>query len=240
MIADGKSAGTGSRPGSACASGSSAPSDAGTSALECVRCPYTDCGFVHEASPRAREVTCARCGRTARPRLLRHENILASRASDAAHRLPPPTGDFFVLAEDVRSLWNIGSLFRSADGLGVDHLFLCGISGIPPHPTISRTALGADEVVSWSYVPHAFAVLDAMRARGIRTVVLETGEGARRLRDARRAGPLLLVVGNEVQGVSVEVISRADERVCDCDARAEGEPERGGCCRNRDVALRAG
>jgi len=169
---------------------------------------------LYDAEARARRTICVACGRAVRVRLVRHESALQRRAQlSVGHEVVAREEGLYVLAEDVRSLWNVGSLFRTADGLGVAHLFLCGITGIPPHPDIQRTALGAHEVVSWSYTTHGFAAVDAARRLGCRVVALETTDRSVPLRAALCHRPMLLIVGNEVDGVSPELLERADETV---------------------------
>jgi tRNA G18 (ribose-2'-O)-methylase SpoU len=174
--------------------------------IESARCPL--CAIPYEAEARAAGVTCPGCGRAVRPRLLRHEEALARRAGQAGPRTVR-RGDLYLLAEDVRSLWNVGSLFRSADGLGVAHLFLCGITGIPPHPEISRTALGAEETVSWSYARHGLEAL--AEVPDVPVVALEQTDRSTELAALPR--PLVLVVGHEVQGVSPELLDAAGRHV---------------------------
>lgn len=120
----------------------------------------------------------------------------------------------FVLAEDIRSRWNVGSLFRSMDGLGGLHLFLTGICCTPPDPKIHGSALGAEEAVSWSYTTGALPVLAQARRHGVEIVALESTPRAVDLRHAPRAHPsTLIVVGNEIEGVSPEVLARCDRHV---------------------------
>ena len=123
------------------------------------------------------------------------------------------SGSVALLLDDVRSLWNVGSILRTADGLGAAHVFLCGITGIPPHPRIHETALGAEEAVSWSYLPHPFEVLEGLRRLGVALVALELTSGAVPLEASRSQRPLCLVLGNEPGGVSPEVLEACDEHV---------------------------
>ncbi len=147
-------------------------------------------------------VSCPACGRPCRGRPVRLEAGLAARAA-AAGRRPVRDGRLYLLLEDVRSLWNVGSMFRSADAFGVAHVFLCGITATPPHAEIRRTALGADEAVSWSYHPHAF---DAP-LEGVTLVGLERAAGARPLSTYVPSGSVCLGIGNEPGGLSPELLS---------------------------------
>lgn len=152
-----------------------------------------------------------------RVRLVRHEAALLARQKQAGARLQG-RGRVVLVLDDVRSLWNVGSMFRSADCLGTAHLYLCGITGIPPHRDIHRTALGAEDSVPWSYHPHPFEALDALRAAGARIVALERTADAVALRSVAWEGPIGLVVGNEEGGVAPEVLAACDVS-CDIEMR---------------------
>src|SRR5262249_8045621 len=80
---------------------------------------------------------------------------------------------FTALLEDVRSLWNVGSIFRSADGAGFSHLYLCGITGSPPRKEILKTSLGAEDHVSWQCCAGALDALFPLKDRGVKLVGLE-------------------------------------------------------------------
>lgn len=142
---------------------------------------------------------------------LRHRRLAASVEGAAEVAV------FSAALEDVRSLWNVGSIFRTADGAGFGKLYLCGITGCPPRKEIAKTSLGAEENVAWEYHPGVLDVLPGLRARGVQIVALEKTERSEPLRAAlaRRAlrPPLCLLVGNEVAGVSAEALSQA-ELVC--------------------------
>lgn len=182
--------------------------------MEPARCPYPDCRTVFPVAQLLRDGDCPACARRIRPRPVAHEPALEERRRRAGDRPPPTIADGVCLVlEDVRSLWNVGSAMRTADGLGAAHLFLCGITGIPPHRQIQETALGAEEVVSWSYHPHAFEALAILRAQGAAVVALERTPDSVPLPRARTGRPMGLVLGNEPGGVSPEVLAACDEQV---------------------------
>ena len=108
--------------------------------------------------------------------------------------------------DNVRSLWNVGSIFRTADACGFRHLFLTGISGCPPRPEISKTALGAEEAVAWSYHAVATEALAQPRDEGYVPVAVETSDRAVPIDEFRWPEQVCLVVGNEVAGVSPGLI----------------------------------
>ena len=117
-----------------------------------------------------------------------------------------------VVLDNIRSLNNIGSIFRTSDAFRVDHLCLCGITATPPSPEIHKTALGAEESVAWRYYPTVSDAIGALKAEGYLIVVLEQVKGSVDLRslvyplDARVA----IIAGNEVDGVSQEAVDAAD------------------------------
>lgn len=117
-----------------------------------------------------------------------------------------------VLLDNVRSMYNVGAIFRTADAFLVEELILAGISGIPPHPEITKTALGAEESVEWRHVDDSCAEAERMRNEGWRICVLEQTHNSISLRDfdVKDGERCLLVVGNEVDGVDQRIVDIAD------------------------------
>jgi len=117
-----------------------------------------------------------------------------------------------VALEDVRSMANVGSVFRSCDALGVEALWLVGITPTPPHRDIHKTALGATDTVVWRHFSSSAEMLEAARAAGLRVVAAEQAVGSTPLAGAFLGddAPVLLVFGNEVSGVSDAVLAAAD------------------------------
>ncbi len=117
-----------------------------------------------------------------------------------------------VVADNIRSLHNIGSLFRTADAFDFDGIVLCGISGCPPHPEISKTALGAEESVKWTYQEDAEETVKSLKAEGWKICVLEQVRMSIPLQDFRIAEgeKYVIVGGNEVEGVSQNIVDIAD------------------------------
>jgi tRNA G18 (ribose-2'-O)-methylase SpoU len=118
-----------------------------------------------------------------------------------------------VVCEDIRSLYNVGSIFRTSDGAGVEKLYLCGYTGHPPRPEIEKTALGSVESVPWEYRPNQFEVIRELRGRGYRIVALEHASRSISYEEARYDFPVCLVLGNEVKGVTDELLSLSDMAV---------------------------
>lgn len=123
-----------------------------------------------------------------------------------------------LMADNVRSMMNIGSMLRTADAFNIKEMIMAGISAVPPHPEISKTALGADSSVSWRYAADALEEVVRLKDKGIRIAVLEQTHGSIPLADFNPSNypslyddtGWLLVVGNEVTGVAQEIVDLAD------------------------------
>ncbi len=119
----------------------------------------------------------------------------------------------FALVENVRSLYNVGAIFRTADGAGVTKLFLTGITGHPPQREIHKVALGADENVPWEYFPESVILVEKLKHENIQIVVLEATDSSIPYDKADFRFPVCLVVGHEYNGVSQEIVKRADSLI---------------------------
>jgi|SRR5690625_1003613 len=129
-------------------------------------------------------------------------------------RQSPLEEHFVVLAHNIRSLHNVGSLFRSADAFGVRSLWLSGYTPAPPRPEISKTALGAEESVSWRHLEDPLADLETLRRQGYQIIGLEQAVGSELLTTHRPASPrVCLILGNEVTGIDEELIPMIDRFV---------------------------
>jgi len=125
--------------------------------------------------------------------------------------------EFYVVCDNIRSLENIGSIFRTADALGVKKIFLCGISGKPPHHKIGKTALGAEEVVPWEYHKQVGRLIDKLKKSRINIIALEQNKRAVKYTKLKPKFPLALIVGNEVKGISKKILKKADKIIfCQC------------------------
>ena len=117
-----------------------------------------------------------------------------------------------VVLDDVRSLHNIGAVFRTSDAFLVDCIYLCGITATPPHPEMHKTALGAEYTVDWKYVKDTEEAVNELHARGYTVFAIEQCEGSTML-DKLILEPdkkYAVVLGNEVKGVKQEVVNRCD------------------------------
>lgn len=117
-----------------------------------------------------------------------------------------------VVVDNVRSLNNIGSIFRTCDGFGVERIILCGISATPPSPEIHKTALGAEMSMAWEYTQTTIEAVDRLKSEGVTVCCLEQVMDSVPLQDyAPKPGQkYALVVGNEVDGVDQAVVDAAD------------------------------
>ncbi len=117
-----------------------------------------------------------------------------------------------VVLDNVRSLNNIGAIFRTCDAFAVEGVALCGVSGTPPSPEIHKTALGAENSVDWRYFATTAEAVDTLRAEGHAIICLEQVKGSVSLNDFRAEKGLryALVAGNEVDGVGQEIVDMAD------------------------------
>ena len=118
-----------------------------------------------------------------------------------------------VLLDNVRSMYNVGAFFRTADAAAVEKLYLCGITGYPPKHAISKTALGADETVPWEHAWEPLPVVAQLRARGYEMAAIETTVHAVDLFDWSPRFPVCLVFGHEVDGVRPEISELCDTHV---------------------------
>lgn len=119
--------------------------------------------------------------------------------------------EFYVVCDNIRSLENIGSIFRTADALGVSKIFLCGISGKPPNDKISKTALGAEKTVPFEHVKQTGRLIDKLKKSKINIVALEQDKWAVDYRKFEPKFPLALVVGNEVKGISKSILKKCNK-----------------------------
>ncbi|MFC1481628.1 RNA methyltransferase [Candidatus Neomarinimicrobiota bacterium] len=123
----------------------------------------------------------------------------------ATPRLP-----IYAILENIRSLYNVGSMFRTADALHMSKLYLCGYTGFPPRKELAKTALGAEHTMPWEKHVDAVEVARELRAQGMQIVVLEHTTDAANFWDAPVDFPVCFVVGHEVDGVSDELVALAD------------------------------
>lgn len=117
-----------------------------------------------------------------------------------------------LVLDNVRSLNNVGSVFRTADAFMVEKIYLCGITGTPPHRDIEKTALGATESVAWEHVPDTLELVKKLQADGYLICAVEQAENSTMLNNFQPepGQKYAFVLGNEVMGVEQEVVSLAE------------------------------
>lgn len=117
-----------------------------------------------------------------------------------------------VLLDNVRSMYNVGAVFRTADAFLINKIILTGITGRPPHPEITKTALGAEESVDWIYEEDALVSVEKMKEQGWKICVLEQTHNSMPLQEFKpvKGEKYLLVAGNEVKGVNQNIVDIAD------------------------------
>ncbi|MBP1594315.1 MAG: putative TrmH family tRNA/rRNA methyltransferase [Bacteroidetes bacterium] len=117
-----------------------------------------------------------------------------------------------VVLDEIRSLHNIGSVFRTSDAFRIESIYLCGITATPPHPELHKTALGAEFTVDWKYFENTLDAIDMLKTNGYIVYSIEQAEGSTMLNDLKldQTKKYAIVMGNEVKGVQQEVIDNSD------------------------------
>ena len=117
-----------------------------------------------------------------------------------------------VVLDHVRSLYNVGSVFRSSDAFRIEGVFLCGITARPPHPEIHKTALGAEESVPWKYFERTEDAVSLLKEEGYIVLAVEQCEGSTMLQNFQRQPDrkYAIVLGNEVKGVQQQIVDSCD------------------------------
>jgi tRNA G18 (ribose-2'-O)-methylase SpoU len=117
-----------------------------------------------------------------------------------------------VVLDNIRSLNNIGSVFRTSDAFLIEKIYLCGICATPPNKEIHKTALGATESVAWEYAKDTLALVEKLKAENIEVLAVEQAENSTKLNMfyPKKNQKYAIVMGNEVKGVQQEVVNAAD------------------------------
>lgn len=134
-------------------------------------------------------------------------NRITAEEFKAAEKLP-----LVVVLDHVRSLYNVGSVFRSSDAFRVESICLCGITATPPHAEIHKTALGAEDTVDWKYYARTQDAIYDLKSAGWEVWAVEQVEGSVMLQDfePEKGKKYAIVLGNEVKGVQQEVVDQCD------------------------------
>ena len=190
------------------------------------RCPYASCLHITDVAEEDefKHINCPNCARIFSARSLpRHLEIDKQTEKHRSNltladlhfqQEGEDFGQMVVILEEIRSLWNVGSIFRSADGSGFSHLFLIGITGCPPRREIAKTSLGAEDHVGWSYSGNSLPVVQALKERGYQIVGLEkTAESSGLTAGLQKnllRKPLCLIVGSETKGIYAETLAECE------------------------------
>ena len=143
---------------------------------------------------------------------LSHDEILKRKPSiDEVKK--KKKNEIYALLDNIRSLHNVGAIFRTSDAVLLKKLYLCGITGHPPRNEISKTALGAEEVVAWEYHEDASDLLKDLKKKGIAIVAVEIANDSVNYDEAKYDFPVCFVFGHEVYGISDEVMELVDMTV---------------------------
>jgi len=122
---------------------------------------------------------------------------------------------FVVICDDIRSLYNVGSVFRTSDAVGVDRIYLCGITGRPGRSKsdekLSKVALGAEKTVPWEYHRQSWRLADKLKRQGFEIVSLELTPDSIDYAKFKPRFPLALIIGNEVEGVKAPLLNRSEK-----------------------------
>ena len=115
-----------------------------------------------------------------------------------------------ILVEDVRSVYNVGSIFRTADSFGAQKIYLTGITAFPPREDLHKTALGAEQSVDWEYFEDSITLAKKIKKEGINLALIEQTKKSKNIFNTKVRFPICFIVGNEVDGVSEELSELSD------------------------------
>lgn len=132
-------------------------------------------------------------------------NRLSAQEFKEAEKTP-----LIIVLDNVRSMHNVGSVLRTADGFRIEKVCLCGITGTPPHAEIHKTALGAEDSVDWKYYATTMECIAELKAQDYQIVSVEQVEGSQNMLTWNEQQPTALVLGNEVKGVDQEIVDQSD------------------------------
>jgi tRNA G18 (ribose-2'-O)-methylase SpoU len=120
--------------------------------------------------------------------------------------------NLILILDNIRSLNNIGSVFRTADAFRIRHIYLCGITAKPPHRDIQKTALGSTDSVGWTYAEDTLEIVTQLKKDGVKVISIEQAEDSTMLQDFKfnPSDSYAMVFGHEVKGVQQEVINESD------------------------------
>jgi len=167
--------------------------------------------FPNNLTERNLEV-CPVCGQKLEPQGQPYSNAKPPLFKDLSSSMSSTA--FEVLLDNLRSTLNVGSIFRTADGAGVEHIYCCGTTPTPKHPKIEKTSLGAEGFLPWTLCPNALDLVIEKKSKGFQIVSLEATLNSDSLfsnNHLKNDRPVLLVLGNEVSGIDPAIIELSDQ-----------------------------
>jgi tRNA G18 (ribose-2'-O)-methylase SpoU len=145
-------------------------------------------------------------------RKLTPEEILRTKRSIKETK-EQPRMPIYVVLDNIRSLYNVGAIFRTSDGVMAEKIYLCGMTGMPPRREITKTSLGACETVPWEYREKAATIVKELKEQGVQIVTLELTDPPNHYAKTEFDYPVALVIGHEINGVSDEVMKLSDKSI---------------------------
>lgn len=121
--------------------------------------------------------------------------------------------EIYLMLDNIRSIYNVGAIFRTADAAKIKKLYLCGITATPPRAEIEKTALKTTEYVPWEYVKNTTQIIQHLKQMGVQTVAVEQTDLSVKYNELKYQKPVAIVVGNEVSGISNEVLSLCSQAI---------------------------
>lgn len=118
-----------------------------------------------------------------------------------------------IVLDNIRSLHNVGAIFRTCDGVGIKKIYLCGMTGIPPRKEITKTAIGAEKLIDWEYKKSSLRLIRSLKKKGYKIVALEREKDSKHFQKTKYPHPLCLVIGHEINGIKEEILKEADLKI---------------------------
>ena len=169
-------------------------------------CANPDCGFRFPYQPDRQPLSaCPRCGSKDYTLEPNYDSVKVQKNHHTQNQQI-----IEVVLENIRSAFNVGSIFRTSDSAGISALHLCGMTPTPENPKVSKTALGAEYELPWTYAPDSLTIIREKHSQGYQILALEGGNEAIDLQAAihtLRPDPVLLIVGSEVSGLDPKILS---------------------------------
>jgi 23S rRNA (guanosine2251-2'-O)-methyltransferase len=119
--------------------------------------------------------------------------------------------EVYLILHNIRSAYNVGSIFRTADAAGVKKIYLCGYTPTPDNQKVVKTSLGAEKYISWEYCKQAWQLLKKLKAEKVQIIALEQTKKSVDYRQFKPRFPIALMIGNEVRGLSKKILTYADK-----------------------------